>query len=203
MGYHRAGFEVVCVDHKPQKHYPFAFHFADAFAFAEKHGHEFDVIHASPPCQRYARISYVHGTKDNHPDFLPQTRSMLQQSGKAYILENVNDAEMPEAFVLCGSLFCLGALCADGQWKQLRRHRKFESTITVLTSNCQHDGEPIGVYGQGGPQRAKRNRGYMGSFAERKVAMGIDWMTNAELSQAIPPAYTEWIGLQLMRHLEK
>lgn len=201
MGYFRAGFtEIVGVDIKPQPRYPFTFELGDALAFVEKHGHEFDVIHASPPCQRYARISRVHGRQNDHPDLLGPTRDLLIRTGKPYVIENVSDAEMPNAFILCGSMFGLGAQCQDGKWRHLKRHRKFESSETWLTLSCQCDGQPIGVYGHGGPLRAPRNRGYMGAMRERQEAMGIEWMRNAELSQAIPPAYTEWIGRQLLAH---
>ena len=196
MGYHRAGFEVVGVDIKPQPHYPFEFHQADALTFPLE---GFDVIHASPPCQRYARIGCVHAVRENHPDLIDPIRERLEASGVPWVIENVPDSKLPRSFVLCGSMFGLGAVgVLDGIYRQLRRHRLFQSSLWILTSQCQHNGEPVGVYGRGGPQRATRNRGYMGGTKERHEAMGIDWMSRDEISQAIPPAYTHYIGKQLM-----
>ena len=158
----------------------------------------FDFIHASPPCQAYARIGAVHGVRGNHPDLLDATRARLLATGQLFVIENVPDSKLP-GVVLCGSSF---GLTADGPLdnvsRQLRRHRLFESNTLLLAPSCQHRGEPVGVYGHGGPQRASRNRGYMGSRIERERAMGIDWMTGTELSQAIPPAYTHYIGTQLI-----
>jgi DNA (cytosine-5)-methyltransferase 1 len=208
MGYSRAGFEVVGVDIKPQPHYcGDEFHQADWREWASG-TMTFDVLHASPPCPRYSSISRVHGTAANHPDLVGQVREVLIASGLPYVIENVGGAPLRDPVMLCGSMFGLGVTCDDGQWRQLRRHRLFETPVLMLTPNCQHDGEPIGVYGHGGGQvKTARsglgtNRGYMGRVHERGPAMGIDWMTVTELSQAIPPAYTEWIGRQLMAQLE-
>jgi len=206
MGYHRAGFEVVGVDIAPQPRYPFEFHQADALEYCTAHGHEFDAIHASPPCQHYSRISVVHGVADDHPDLVAATRAALIATGKPYVIENVVGAPLLTPFQLCGSMFSLAADCHDGVKRQLRRHRLFESTLFALTPSCSHAGEPIGVYGHGGGQfktvwNGGMNRGYMGSFAERKQAMQIDWMDRGELAQAIPPAYTKWIGEHLLREV--
>jgi DNA (cytosine-5)-methyltransferase 1 len=201
MGYHGAGFEVVGIDIKPQPHYPFEFHQADALTYPLD---GFDVIHASPPCQRYSRIGCVHGVRENYPDLLEETRNKLLSSGRPWIIENVPDSKLKNSFTLCGSTFDLKAIGAiDGICRQLRRHRLFQSNILIMTNTCRHEGEPIGVYGRGGPQRATRNRGYMGGKRERIEAMGIDWMDAAELSNAIPPAYTEFIGKQLLIYMEE
>ena len=211
MGYHRAGFEVVGVDINPQPRYPFEFIQSDALKFLNNHltlerhnlaiQERFDVIHASPPCQRYARIGAVHGVRGNHPDLIDATRALLIESGYAWVIENVPDSKIP-GVTLCGSMFGLKATGAlDGIERQLRRHRLFESNVPLLVPRCQHRGEPIGVYGNGGPQRDSRNRGYMGGKKERLDAMGITWMDVRELSNAIPPAYTEFIGAALMSSL--
>lgn len=195
MGYARAGFEVVGVDIKPQPRYPFEFIQANAMTFPLE---GFDAIHASPPCQRYARIGAVHGVRENHPDLVGPVRDRLIAAGVPWVIENVPDSRIPGA-VLCGSAFGLGAVgVLDGIPRQLRRHRLFETSFATMVPACQHRGEPVGVYGNGGPQRATRNRGYMGGTRERMEAMGIDWMEKKELSQAIPPAYTEFIGKQLL-----
>lgn len=216
VGYHRAGFDVVGVDIKPQKNYPFEFHQADCLDVLASYvdGGEWfytlpslAAIHASPPCQRYSAITRVHGRSAEHPDLVAPTRNLLIATGLPYVFENVEGAPLLNVITLCGSMFGLGAQCIDGQWRQLRRHRLFEGEVPVLLSPCQHSGEPIGVYGHGGNRHntAKsgkgHNRGYMGNKQERMQAMGIDWMTGAELSQAIPPAYTEFIGRRLMEVL--
>jgi DNA (cytosine-5)-methyltransferase 1 len=98
-------------------------------------------------------------------------------------------------------MFGLGATGKDGVYRQLRRHRLFECPIPMLTPGCHHKGEPIGVYGHGGPQGEGRKRGYMGGKREREEAMEICWMDREELSNAIPPAYTHWIGMQIRKSL--
>jgi DNA (cytosine-5)-methyltransferase 1 len=209
MGYHRAGFDVVGVDIAPQKRYPFTFVQADALEYCAAHGHEFDVIHASPPCQVHSRLKALHAQSeyfDKHLDLVPQTRELLQSLGKPYVIENVMGAPLINPTILCGTMFDLGCVCKDGQYRQLWRHRQFEMSFFCLTPTCQHRGEPIGVYGNGGAQaktvwNGGPNRGYMGAKQERIDAMRIDWMNNAELSQAIPPAYTEYIGRQLLQAL--
>lgn len=209
MGYSRAGFEVVGVDHLLQKHYPFEFHCADAFAFLEAHGHEFDVIHASPPCQAYSATKTIWNNTTKRPDLLPATREALVAVGKPWVIENVPGAPMNSYFILCGSMFWLTV----GEW-ELRRHRLFESNaIFPLVPECQHAGpvmgvygghardrrRTLGVYGNGGTNR--ETRGAKATIVQAREIMGIDWMTTAEISQAIPPAYTEWIGRRLLEIL--
>ena len=211
MGYARAGFEVVGVDIKPQPHYPFEFRQWDALDYLDRTSvSSWDAIHASPPCQRFSALTAVHGRE--HPDLIKPTRSALRWTGLPYVIENVPRSPLLEPIHLCGSMFGLGATCRDGQWRQLRRHRLFEFggglCAPALAPSCWHQGEPLGVYGNGGGQaktvwNGGPNRGYMGTKSERVEAMGIDWMSNAELSQAIPPAYTEWIGKQLLAHLQQ
>jgi DNA (cytosine-5)-methyltransferase 1 len=211
MGYFNAGFHVVGVDKEPQPRYPFEFHQADAFDYLEKHWREFDVIHASPPCQEYSKSRYLRdmsaqrlGIEPDIKDKLVEsTRNILIATGKDWIMENVEWAPMPGAIVLCGSMFGLPLL----------RHRAFESSILLfMPGNCNHpDGfysaiggkiRGHGIYDSGKEYsdkhgRKKRREGYSGK-AKGVVAMGIDWMTVNEMCQAIPPAYTEWIGKQFM-----
>jgi DNA (cytosine-5)-methyltransferase 1 len=191
MGYHRAGFEVVGVDIKPQPRYPFEFHQADALEYAAAHGHEFDVIHASPPCQAYSCFTPL-AHRDNHPDLIAVTRDLLRSIGKPYIIENVTGARhlLDNPLLLCGSMVGLNV------W----RHRYFEvwPPVLLLTPPCRHDFKPVLITDHGGP-----NANGIGKPRKRtpidikRQAAGIDWMTEAELSEAIPPAYTEFIG----RHL--
>jgi len=213
MGYHRAGFDVTGVDNVPQKHYPFEFIQADALEYLAEHGHEFDVIHASPPCQAHTALRTMPNAKV-HIDMIPSTRALLRESGKLYVIENVPGAPLMGTFVLCGTMFGLHTTCGAELW----RHRYFETNWDIgLVPPCQHrenGGKVIGVYGGHGRDRQRvvtvtgnaggsshRDGTQQFSTTERRIAMGIDWMTNAELSQAIPPAYTEFIGRQLRRAL--
>ena len=198
MGYHRVGFDVVGVDHKHQKRYPFEFIQADALEFIAEHGREFDVVHASPPCQRFCDLKNMHNAH-KHPDLLTPTRVALQALGIPYVIENVEGAPMQNYITLCGTSFGLGTEDAE-----LWRHRRFEIRPPILlVPPCAHRRKPrvIGVYGGHGrdPRRTVNTQDF--STVERRKAMGIDWMTGAELSQAIPPAYTQFIGEQLIRLL--
>lgn len=189
MGYHRAGFdEIVGVDIEPQPRYPFAFIQADALTFPLD---GFDVIHASPPCQAYCKFSRNLGTSNRHPELIePMQRRLM---GRVYVLENVEGAPLDSPFMLCGSMFGL----------RVRRHRLFESPILAsyllfAPASCKHDGIPIGVYGSGTTVWHREKLGRNVGVAEKRAAMGIDWMTGDELREAIPPIYTEWIGRQLI-----
>jgi DNA (cytosine-5)-methyltransferase 1 len=191
MGYHRAGFEVVGVDIAPQPHYPFEFHQADALDFIADHGHEFDVIHASPPCQAYSRTKSLPNTKQ-HPTLIEPTRQALKTTGRPYIIENVPGAPLHNPVTLCGLAFSL----------QVFRHRLFETSPWILgLPHPNHDGYTTGThrYPYGGNMYEVCGRGGgKGSHDQWSHAMGINWMTNRELTQAIPPAYTQWIGEQLI-----
>lgn len=213
MGYARAGFKVVGVDINPQKRFPFTFIQADALAYVAEMGHVYDAIHASPPCQAYSITKTVWNAKKGHPDLLAPTRDALDKIGRPYVIENVPGAPMSAHVVLCGSMFNLHV----GEW-ELRRHRLFElSGFFFLTPDCQHRRPVLGVYGghardrrrtlsvygTGGGGQSENAWGAKANVAQAKAIMGIDWMTGAEISQAIPPAYTEYIGQQLMRILEQ
>ena len=189
MGYHRAGFDVVGVDLHPQPRYPFAFHQADAMTFPLD---GFDAVHASPPCQDHSPLRAVageHGTGW----MLAATRERLQDWGGLWVIENVMGATMRSPVVLCGGMFGL----------RTYRHRQFEISHAV----------PMLVEPHHPPHRArtstkKRRQGFaagmhisvtgdVGSWVGPDV-MGIDWMIGNELSQAIPPSYTQFIGEQLI-----
>jgi DNA (cytosine-5)-methyltransferase 1 len=197
VGYHRAGFEVIGIDNRPQKNYPFEFYQANAFDFCAKHGSDFDVIHASPPCQGYS-ISRNNGCHLDAPKLIENVREMLVSIGKPYIIENVVGAPL-HGFLLCGASFGLKTGKFD-----LPRHRLFETSWFMLVQPCQHKrGSTIGVYGHGTNSYHRKKFGRCLRITEMREAMGIDWMTRGELSQAIPPAYTEYIGKQLMSYLVK
>lgn len=206
VGYSRAGFDVVGIDHAPQKNYPFEFIQMDAFEFfARVQRGEFPqpaTWHCSPPCQAHSSLRALHRDRD-YPDLIEQTREALIASGRPWVIENVPGAPLRDAVTLCGSMFGLGAHCRDGSFHQLRRHRLFECSEFLLAPLCNHKGRPVGVYGHGGGTEGRAwlpgINGFTGTASERRAAMGIDWMRREELSQAIPPAYTFWTGNQLMR----
>lgn len=195
MGYHRAGFEVTGVDIKPQPRYPFKFIQADALEFLEKHGQEYDVIHASPPCQAYSVTKSIH--KNEHPDLVGITRELLNQTGKPYIIENVEGAPLKDYVLLCGSMF---------PPLRVYRHRLFECNppIAGLLPACNHQftmPASKGQYHTLDKYDFITCVGHNFSAESGRIAMGIDWMTRKELSQAIPPVYTEWIGKRIMENL--
>lgn len=189
VGYARAGFEVVGVDNRPQPNYPFEFHLADAMAYPLD---GFDVIHASPPCQRYSRATIYHpGRQNAHPDLVDPCRARLEAGGRPWIIENVVEAPLRNPIKLCGTMFDL----------RVYRHRNFEAWPPIYwpPMHYRHPERPAAV------GRRVPSHGYMtvaGHFVNipaARLAMGIDWpMTRHELAQAIPPAYTEWLGARLL-----
>ena len=204
MGYSRAGFDVVGVDINPQPRYPFEFHQGDALEFVAKYGHEFDAIHASPPCQRYSSITATSGNRSDHPDLIEPVRYLLNANGRPWIMENVPRSPLRNPVTLCGVALGLRL----GKYV-LRRHRLFESSIALLSAGCgcyRGDGITMGVYG-GGTSTKERNpntnggRPYKGTSKERKEIMDMPWASAREVNQAIPPAYTEYLGKQLIQQL--
>lgn len=192
MGYHRAGFDVIGIDIKPQKRYPFEFVQADALEYLAEHGHEFDVIHASPPCQRYSCQTALE-YRDNHPDLIAVTRELLLKADKPYVIENVAGArkELLDPIKLCGSMFGL----------PIFRHRYFEIVPHILlVPECRHTFTPVYITGSTGRAGCGFRR-KDAPIAKKRKAMGIDWMTIKEIDEAIPPAYTEWIGKRLLELL--
>jgi DNA (cytosine-5)-methyltransferase 1 len=194
VGYHRAGFdEIVGVDIKPQPRYPFHFVQHDALDFCRSFGAGFDAIHASPPCQAYSQsaLSQRNNGKE-YPDLLASTRALMSTL-RPWVIENVPGAPMRSDFVICG--------CRVGL--PLRRVRLFETSWNGfdLMSPCHHLGPVVSVVGHGTPSWVSKQLGYNPTIQQYRDAMGIDWMNRNELSQAIPPAYTEFIGRQLLEHL--
>lgn len=194
-GYRRAGFDVVGVDINPQPRFPFEFHQADALAYLARHGRSFDAVHASPPCQGWT----AYRRRPNHVaprlNLIPVIRDELERLGLPYAVENIHGAPLRNPVRLCGSSFDL----------DVRRHRYFESSLFLVAPPCDHSWQT--------PRFAPAtNRTNLRRTVEVGVwriplivqqrAMGIDWMTLEELSEAIPPAYTEYIGRQLLRAIE-
>lgn len=173
----------------------------------QRHGREFDAIHASPPCQRYSHGT-VAGHAHKHPDLIGITRDALVATGLPYVIENVPRAPLRDPVTLCGSMFALEAIDDDGTPLRMERHRLFESNVLLYPpSVCDHDPRVRVAGSYGGARRDKdearlvRKGGYVPSKAVQYRLLGIDWMTEAGLYQSIPPAYTEWLGAQLLDHL--
>jgi DNA (cytosine-5)-methyltransferase 1 len=192
-GYADAGFEVVGVDIEPQPNYPFEFVRADALTFPLD---GFDAVHASPPCQAFTAYRRKgHGVGDGYPDLIADVREMLEDWGGPYVIENVPAAPLKDPIRLCGSSFGL----------DVRRHRHFESNLDPEAKPCDHGWQtphfPAATNRGPNSRRTVEIGVWRISLDVQQRAMGIDWMTVPELSQAIPPAYTRFIGGQLMAHL--
>jgi DNA (cytosine-5)-methyltransferase 1 len=194
VGYHRAGFDIVGVDIAPQPNYPFEFAEGDALAALEmglwRMG--FDAIHASPPCQAY---SVATPNPTTHPDLYEATRERLTATGLPWVIENVIGAPYRSGLVLCGSMFGM----------RVRRHRNFESSHLLFPPGpCRHkeQGEVLGVYGNGGGGNYPGHNGTKAHRHDFAELMGMPWATPREIVLAVPPAYTEHIGHQLLAHLE-
>jgi DNA (cytosine-5)-methyltransferase 1 len=205
MGYSRAGFEVVGVDLVAQPRYPFEFVQGDALEEGARllATGEFAAVHASPPCQIHSTMTKRHGPEQvaTHPALVAPTRELLQASGLPYVIENVVGAPLLEPMLLCGSMFGLGLRPARPVY--LQRHRLFESPVFMWPpAPCAHDGTALAVYGHPGGSSKRDPRAAFGSTDEWRTAMGIEWMVGNELAEAIPPAYTEWIGHALLAAME-
>jgi DNA (cytosine-5)-methyltransferase 1 len=213
-GYQQAGFRVIGIDNRPQSRYPCdGFIRMDAFEFfdAVERG-EYplpDLWHASPPCQAHTTLRVMWNARD-HVDLVGPTRDRLRRSGVPYVIENVPGAPLIDPIRLCGSSFGLGVDVYDG-WRQLRRHRLFETSFPMLQPACVHRTGTIGIYGDHARDRRRkpgvRERGIDFPNSDRiaigRTAMGMPWAEQwRELSQAIPPAYTRFIGEQALRILQ-
>lgn len=209
MGYSRAGFEVVGIDIEPQAHYPFTFHQADALDPSEwleaTNGREPDAIHASPPCQFYTRLKTLPWLRDReYWQSIPPTMALIRAAGVPWVVENVESRAAAEALgsplMLCATMF--GLRWDDG--RELYRHRLFASSEFMLApGHPKH--QTVLVPGPLLKDRGRLNNGYVVGGHQNglraKNALGIDWMTGSELSQSVPPAYTEWLGHRLMASL--
>ena len=201
VGYARAGFEVVGVDNKRQPNYPLPFIQADALNLDPEFIATFDAIHASPPCQSYSDLAKRNGNAHEWPRLVEPVREMLIASGLPYVIENVDGAPLLNPVVLCGTMF-----------KGLRvlRHRLFEANFLIMVP--PHGKHPkVHTFDKRKSHYGKTNDmfdfvqvtgGGNCSIAAAKDAMGIDWMTKNELNEAIPPAYTQFIGKQLLAHIQ-
>lgn len=203
VGYARAGFEVVGVDHRPQPNYPFEFIQEDAIGLLEwltLHGtgiqgwslEDFDAIHASPPCQAWTKAQKLRGRE--HPDPIGPTRTLLETLGFLYVIENVVGAPLKNPVLLDGVMFGL----------RTKRERLFETNWPLQVPFLRNPQDaPTAKMGR--PPKGNEYMHVVGHFSgieKAREAMGIDWMTQSELKEAIPPVYTEFIGKQLIEQLE-
>ncbi|MFJ4974162.1 DNA methylase [Streptomyces coeruleorubidus] len=198
MGYHLAGFEVVGVDIQPRPRYPFTFVQADALDIMRERCQDFHLVHASPPCQSHTALTKGTNRGREYADFLTEMRELCLWYGVDWVIENVAGAPMRADLLLCGEMFGLGVI----------RHRKFElgwigSPLARKPEHKKHrgpvrgwrhgvwrDGPYIAAYGKGGGK---------GNVAEMQQAMGITWTdVHEELTEAIPPAYTAYIGREFI-----
>lgn len=199
-GYQLAGFHVTGVDINPQPRFAGdVFIQADALDYAASHGWQFDAIHASPPCQAHSQLRRLSGNE--YPDLIAATRSCLDALGLLYVIENVQGAPLLNPVMLCGSQFGL----------KVYRHRFFESSILLFqpahmphrdsTPSAGNGASPkgfISVTGTGGVKRGGLPTGWTSARDYMAFAMGVDWMARGELAQAVPPAFTEYVGRQLL-----
>jgi DNA (cytosine-5)-methyltransferase 1 len=203
MGYSRAGFDVVGIDIAPQPHYPFEFKNADVMEVMKDCGRwvrSFDAIHASPPCQHYSDLGKRNGNADDWPDLIGPVRDKLLRIGLPYVIENVDGAPLIDPVILCGVSF-----------PELRviRHRLFESNVSLVAA--PHKTHPLvfthdkrkAHYGRLDQDTAyvSVNGGGNCRVTNKRDAMGVPWMNGKEANEAIPPAYTEFIGRQLMAQI--
>ena len=203
MGYHMAGFDVIGVDIEQQPHYPFEFIQGDWWESMFDVSGRFDAVHASPPCQAYSTTASLHTAE--YPKLISRVRGDLSLlNGVPWVIENVAGARqaMRNPVTLCGSSFGLG----------VRRHRLFETSFPMsFVPPCAHylQPEPIDVTGTGASRIGERTDGKGGNsrkprnLAHAREVMGIDWMTRREIAEAIPPAFTEFMGERLLAHLRE
>jgi DNA (cytosine-5)-methyltransferase 1 len=199
MGYHRAGFDVVGVDIVPQPNYPFDFWKGDALLYAASptflNAQNIVAIHASPPCQAYSFVSlHRPGLRETHPDLVDPTRELLNDTGLPWIMENVVGSPLRKDVLLCGEMFGL----------RLHRHRYFETGGGFFVMSQPHQRHQLKGALDNCHVEDGHARQVAGNYADHdsaSKAMGIDWMNRDELRLAIPPAYTEYIGTQLLAHI--
>lgn len=195
VGYYRAGFtEIVGVDIKPQPRYPFTFIQADASYPSDAFNYDlFDLVHASPPCQRYTQmLNHGLAPRGSHADLIDPVRRLLRRAGSLFVIENVIGAPLINPVTLCGEMFGLRVI----------RHRLFESNVPLKQPAHLKHNSAGAIRKQGDSGYYYRVYGHETGKASWGDAMGINWMRSAELAQAIPPAYTEWIGRRIIHALE-
>lgn len=194
MGYYLAGFDVTGVDLNAQPRYPFTFHQGDAVKFIRAHGHEYDVIAASPPCQGYSDAQVLQGRE--HPMLIDPTRDALNSTGRPWILENVPGARphLINPIVLCGLMFGLGTY----------RDRYFEPGGGLVLDQPHHPRHDQLITKMGRPRKDGEMAHYVGNFSGVQAArddLGVPWMNRDGIRESIPPAYTQFLGEQAAAQL--
>ncbi|MFJ9387742.1 DNA cytosine methyltransferase [Nocardioides sp. NPDC101246] len=199
MGYYDAGFDVVGVDLTPRLDYPFEFIESDAMDVLADHGFlsSFDIVHTSPPCQHYSVAANAHGNADDHPDLVAATRDALRSWGGPYVIENVPTAPLIDAVLICG--WAMGL-------RHIKRHRLFETNMPLMSPGCLcPEGDTVSVFGHSGEDRRKSAGGMRKHvpIAEVRELMCVPWIKGRdEVSESIPPPYTEFLGAQILDYLE-
>ncbi|MGW4639549.1 DNA cytosine methyltransferase [Sphaerisporangium sp. NPDC004334] len=199
-GYQRAGWHVTGMDIVPQPRYAGdEFLQGDAITYIREHGHEYEFIHASPPCQASSALTRGTNKGREYPQLIPAVRAALQAAGRPYVIENVPMAPVRKDLVLCGEMFGLGVLrhrwfeFGGEVWCLAPPHIEHRGRVAGYRHGVWHDGPYLAVYGKGGGK---------GSVAQWQTAMGIDWTgVRKEIADAIPPAYTEWIGRAVLAQI--
>lgn len=198
MGYWQAGFNVIGVDIVPRPNYPFRFILGDALDAMQEMCHSVHLVHASPPCQAHTALTKGTNQGRAYIDLIPQTRELCEWHGVQAVIENVNGAALRKDLTLCGEMFGLGVIRhrdfevhgVSGWRPQQPAHRPHRGPVRGWRHGVWRDGPYIAAYGKGGGK---------GTVAEMQQAMGIDWTdVHEELTEAIPPAYTEWIGREFI-----
>ncbi len=202
LGYSQAGFEIIGVDINSQPNYPFAFIQADVLDLARRFTTLFDAIHASPPCQSYSDLAKRNRNADDWPRLIEPVRELLIESGLPYVIENVEGASLIDPIVLCGTMF---------PGLRVLRHRLFEVNFDV-PQPCHGKHPKVHTFDRRKSHFGKTDEwkdfvqvtgGGNCTLAAAGDAMGIDWMTKGEINEAIPPAYTEYVGKHLKRHIKQ
>jgi DNA (cytosine-5)-methyltransferase 1 len=198
-GYLDAGFDVTGIDIEPQPDYPGTFIQGDAIAYLAAHGHEYDARHASPPCQASSALSKGTNKGNYYLNLIPATRALLALHDGPNVIENVQGSDLRRDLTLCGEMFGLAVIRHRyfelSNWGAIPLdHKPHRGRVAGYRHGEWFDGPYFAVYGEGGGK---------GSVAQWQEAMGIHWTANRKsIAEAIPPAYTRFIGGQLMTHLE-
>lgn len=187
MGLERAGYSVTGVDILPQKNYPFAFSFGNALD-ADLSG--YDLVWASPPCQNHSRMSGCReGLRDKYLSLIAATREKLKAWGGPWIIENVVGAPLENPVMLCGAMFSL----------KTYRHRIFESNVSLTVPHHPKHDKKSSKAGHWKNGTLVSVAGNCAPIALAREAMEIDWTTGAELAEAVPPAFSEYLARQTLR----
>jgi DNA (cytosine-5)-methyltransferase 1 len=203
MGWHLAGFDVTGVDKDPQPRYPFPFIQGDAVEYIRAHGHEYDVVAGSPPCQWYSRTWKIQ--QREHPALIGPTREAMQSTGRPWVMENVEEArdDMRSPVMLCGASFALHTY----------RHRLLEASFPLTAPEHREHAHPVVKMGRPLKSRAQyaalgqdRDGDWyhaVGNFSNVpyvKADMGVPWMSRDGIRECIPPVYGYWVALQFLAH---